>query len=761
MLNDSLRIYLTTIVVFVASIAISIHPSWGQEGGEEVERAAVVEGDSLLLDTLAQDMVASDILAQDSLLLDSVLLDSMLLDSMLLDSMLLDSTMLDSLATSSSGRRGMKKWWIKDTSEVNRVRLPLESYYFSDSVRARENFLWSIDKDYNRVKIGSVDTTLNNWRIDYPYQKEGVGDMSLGGLGQASQGISQYDRADYSDYIFAQPFDSYIFTSENAPFYNVKRATTQFSYIESGQTRYRETNFGILHAQNISPSSGFAIDYKSRNTRGQYSVEDTKNHNLATTFYHTGKKYAIQAGYLNNDITTEESGGIVAMWAIRDSIFEMPTGVPMKLGSAAATNRYRNNTVFVKQSYGIPLQSIGEDDFSIGDKSAIYFGHTFEYNRWSKLYSDTKASYTDDLAYVDSLGNYTSETYYYYDNWFIDATNTRDSIMESIVSNRLFMQAQPWSRNSIVGTLDGGVGVDVYTYSQFQLEDYLSGKMSQERFVSSFVYGSAEGQFKRYLSWNANIKVHPMGYRMGDYEFGGEMALNAYLRDKSLTLSGAFTNELRSPNYWQENLFSNHYIFETPLMKENITRAEVLLRIPHFNVEVKANQLLVDNMIYYNDECLVTQQSGVTSVTSIYLRKNLKIKGLNLDHKVLAQWSSNEIVAPVPALSAYLSYYYEFWVEKLKVLRLQVGVDCRYTTRYYMPDYNPALSTFFNQRSESIGAYPYTDVYLSAKWKRMRILIKYQHINQYMYGNDEYFTVAGYPQNPGALKFGFSWMFYD
>ncbi len=124
------------------------------------------------------------------------------------------------------------------------------------------------------------------------------------------------------------------------------------------------------------------------------------------------------------------------------------------------------------------------------------------------------------------------------------------------------------------------------------------------------------------------------------------------------------------------------------------------------------------------------------------------------------QWSSDHEVVPVPLLSAYLSYYYEFWAVK-DVLLLQMGLDARYTTSYYMPGYNPALATFYNQRDYSLGGYPYMDAYLMARWQNMRIFLKYQHLNDGLFGNGEVFSVANYPLNPGMFKFGISWLFHD
>jgi hypothetical protein len=144
----------------------------------------------------------------------------------------------------------------------------------------------------------------------------------------------------------------------------------------------------------------------------------------------------------------------------------------------------------------------------------------------------------------------------------------------------------------------------------------------------------------------------------------------------------------------------------------------------------------------------------------LYARKDFRVGGFHFDHRALVQISSDESVLPVPAFSAYLSYFFEFWVKR-DVLRVQLGIDGRYNTSYHAPSYNPALSAFINQREVRVGNYPYLDAFLSAKWKRMRILLKYQHVNQGLFGNGEYFQVARYPLNPRMFKLGISWSFYD
>ena len=650
-----------------------------------------------------------------------------------------------------------------DSTDVKKKRpkRPNESYYFSDTVRALPNWKWSIDPDFNRVNIAPLDTTLSDWRIDYVFYRQGVGDMALGGLGQSTQPVNWFDRRQDADFSFARSYDAYTARLDNVPFYNGKKPLTNLLYLEAGQKRYREEHFELVHSQNITPSTSANVNYKARSTMGRYDWQRTKNHVLSVAVAHTGKRYSIHAAYMHNNINTRENGGVVGEWAIADTTFEMPSGVPMRLASSEAHNHYRNHAFFVRQAYAIPLQRVTEYDFSLADLSAVYFGHQFEFNTWSKVYTDKRSTYTNERDhYNEELGKWESGTHSYYEDWFITPQNTRDSISERLISNKLFVQVQPWDRNGVVSTIDGGIGLDLHTYSYLRLTDYVSGKMTKDKRTSWYIYGAASGKIKRYADWGVDAKYYPSGYRGGDLSVDAKITLRAFIREHPLILSGRFLQELRSPSYWEENLFSNHYTWFNSFDKESETRFEVNFSVPDFALEVGAWQGVINKMIYNGADSRVAQHSGTVSLTSLYARKDFRIAGLHLDHRALVQITSDESVLPVPTFSAFLSYYYEFWVKR-DVLRVQIGLDGRFNTAYYAPSYNPALSAFFNQREVRIGNYPYIDFFVSAKWKRMRILLKVQHLNQNLFGNGEYFQVARYPLNPRMFKLGISWSFYD
>lgn len=655
----------------------------------------------------------------------------------------------------------------QDTTK-KKIRKPLESYFFGDSLRQRPNFVWNVDMFFNRIHEASVDSTLTGRQLNYPfYGEKGVGSAYQGQMGGATIPLDYAERQDYRNFRFAQAFDTYYFTPERARFFNVKRPLTQFSYYWSGQTSRYEEGFYITHAQNISPSTGFNIDYKSQGMRGFYAHSRARDKNLSMAFSHTGKKYTVHAGYIYNKVDNNENGGVQLDRHITDSIFELPQNIPVRLTSAK--NVIRTNTAYVVQSYGFPLRKTSEEDLSISDVTTIFVGHSSQYSRWTKVYTDTKAGSVWKEEVLNNDGSKTSVEREFYDHWYINTAQTRDSLAESLLSNRAFIQIQPFDREGIVGLIDAGAGVDIHRYYMFHPDQYITGFGKPASATDYYVYGAIDGKYKKYLDWGARALFHPVGDRSGDFEIEATASLSAFIKGRPVTLSGRFMTELRSPNYWSERYYSNHFMWDKSFFKEKETRLDVKLDVPFWALELGLTQSVVADKIYYAvdktaeqavGEFKPKQHNGTVSVTGVYADKDFRFGGFHLRNRVLLQWSTQESVIPVPLVSAHMSYYFEFDVVK-NVLRAQIGVDGRYNTRYYAPGYMPATAQFYNQSEKKLGGYPMLDFYLTGKWKRMRILLKFEHINENLFGQRNYFTLLHYPQHKRAFKLGFSWSFYD
>lgn len=645
------------------------------------------------------------------------------------------------------------------TKKKKRERKPLESYFFDNATRAKENFAWNVSTYYNQVHLTSIDTLLYDFNLDYPFLKNGVGDAYLGNQGAPSIPLGYYARPNFRDFQMAQPLYSYLYTVENAPFYNVKRPFTQLGYITGGSRQNAQENIRIMHAQNISPSTGFNVTYHTIGTRGIYVNQTTRDTDFSLGFNHTGKRYSAYAGYIFNTIRMKENGGVIDDYYVTDIIKERPFEIPFMINSGAS-NILKNNTFYTIHTYGIPLRRLSDDDFSMAGVPAIYIGYLLQYDGWNRLYRDNK-----NEMYTPNADGGTPEapepTDYLYKNWYFNPEYSQDSTSESKLTNRLFVQLQPWNRNGVVGTVNAGIGMDAHRYYQFQPGDYLNGNLRPVAKESYYVYGSVEGKIKKYFDWGGQLRYVPLGYRQNDFNAEANARLNLYFSDQPVSLSGRFSYSLSEPSYWSQTYYSNHYIWNNSFKKENETRFEVKLEVPGINAEAAFYQSVLTNKVYFGpDKVPVQNTSDIVSVTGAYARKDFRIGGLHLNHRVLLQWSNNQQVVPVPFFSAYLSYFFEFDIVR-DVLRVAIGLDGRYNTKYYAFGYNPSTGQFYNQREKQIGGYPMIDLFVTAKWKRMRILLKLEHLDEGFFNTREYFQVLHYPLNRRVFKFGVSWNFYN
>jgi hypothetical protein len=647
-----------------------------------------------------------------------------------------------------------KKEAVPDSLKEEKERKPLESYFFDDSLRNRTIFSWRVVPGHNQIDTIAVDTMSNRFETDYSFMLEDVGSAYLGNLGGAARPLNWFRQPRMQDFSFLNAYDAYLTTPERARFFNTKRPFTNLTWFMSGQTANAEEQLRVLHAQNISPSTGFNLDYLNRGTRGMYRYQAAKDKNLSLVASHTGKRYSVHGGYIYNMGEIRENGGIQNMGDVRDTVLNPVSMIDVKLNDAR--NNFKWNSFFVTQAYGIPLQRVTDADLSIADKSSIFIGHAFEYTAVHKQYTDTREGSRKGL--LDNAGRVIGYDEFY-EHWYIDPNRTRDSIGETKMDNKLFVQIQPWNREGIVGTIDGGIGFTTRRYYMFHPDDYLYQNRKTNR-TDTYLYGNVQGKLRRYLDWGAGIDYHFVGYRAQDIRLEAQLSTSAYIRRRPVTLRLHGFIDNRTADFWTENYRSNHFIWQNDFGKETETRLEATLDIPSIGLEAGAYNSLLGDPIYYGPDALPLQHSGTVNVTGVYVRKDTRVGILRLNHRVLYQTSTDASVAPVPQLSAYAAWFLDFNAVR-DVLRMQVGVDGWYNTEYYAPGYNPATMQFYNQQEMKLGNYPFLDAFVSAKWKRLRILVKFQHVNENLFGTRTYFQVPNYPLNRRMFKLGFSWSYYD
>ena len=666
----------------------------------------------------------------------------------------------------------LRKMEVKDSlravkdSIISATPRILETFALADSMHYKRIVVWKHDRKFHDINLQKFDTTYNFHFNEYPFFKEDVNTTWLGVSGSAEQSFNYFKREGSDGAIFYTNLQRYSYSPESIPCYNSKTPHTELAYwgtIFSTQEK-EESNIKVLTTQNITPALNLTLEYKRFGGNGLLRREDTDNRNAVIATNYLGKRYLMHGGYIYNSVTRSENGGIIDNFWIRDTTVDARE-IDITLKDAASTTT--KHTVYLDQSYKIPFNFINKirarksladsTDLSQSadtletDITSAFIGHSSEYTVFSKMY-------TDNISSSDKVGRA-----FYGDRFYLNPTKSADSLRVMKFENKAFIRLQPWTSDAIVSKLDVGIGDKLCIYYSFSPESYLKGN-TNVLLNSLYLYAGAKGQYKKYLNWDADGRYTFLGYELNDFGINANVAVNFYpfrrARTSPLTLKGHFETSLKSPDYYDQHLYTNHYKWDNDFGKISTTKVEAFLEIPRWELYASFGYGLLSNNIYYDTQGIVRQNADPMSVMSATLNKNFTLWKLHFDHQVLFQLSSNQEVLPLPMLALNLRYYLQFDVVK-KVMQMQIGADGRYNTKWYAPAYNPVLGVFHNQNIEEYGNCPYIDVFVNIQWKRASIFLKVINLNMgWPNKSADYFSAAGYIAPQTTFKFGIHWPFY-
>ena len=674
----------------------------------------------------------------------------------------------------------------------------LETFAFPDSMLYKRIVTWKLDTrfhDLDGLRDQTVDTSFNRNFYDYPFMKEDVNATYLGIAGSPLQYYNYIRRQEEDNAIFYTPYMTWTLSPETLPQFNTKTPYTELCYwgtLFANQEK-EESNIRILTTQNITPKFNFMLYYHNFKGNGMLKREDTGNRTAAISTNYLGDRYLMHAGFIYNRIERSENGGIIDKSWIRDtSVDAREIEVYLK----DASNKLKKRTLFLDQSYRIPFTFLDKEvraqrkaekaemarrdsimasgdstaiaaylakeeaesrsaegdmaaDSLITDVTTAFIGHSTEWTVFRKTYTD---------KINDEYGKA-----FYHDRFYLNPFTSMDSLRVMRLENRAFIRLQPWSDDAIVSKIDVGIGDKLLSHYNFSPESYLIGPTNILH-NSVYLYAGARGQYKNYFTWNANGDYTFAGHEINDFGIDGNITANFYPfrrhRTSPVTLRGHFETSLREPDYYEQHIYTNHFKWDNNFSKISKTKVEASVEVPRWKLSASFGYALLDNNIYYDTLGIVRQNTAPMSVMTAELRKDFKIWKVHLDHKALFQLSSNEEVMPVPRLALNLRYYLQFDVVK-NVMKMQIGANALYTTRWYAPAYNPVLGVFHNQKTEKYGNCPYVDIFVNVQWKRVSLFVKGVNINMgWPFKSVDYFTADGYIAPQRAVKFGITWPFW-
>ena len=647
---------------------------------------------------------------------------------------------------------------IKDSIIQNTPRI-LETPFLPDSLLYKRLTTWKHNRLFNSMEMVKWDTTANYHFYDYPFMREDAGATWLGMPGSAVQQYNYFRRDQEQSASFYKAQESWTYNAENFTFFNTKTPYTELEYSGNlfNSSSLSADNFRVFTTQNILPSLNIALEMKRYGGAGTLKNEKTDNRTYFVSGNYLGKRYMAHAGFIYNKISRQESGGMVDNLWIRDTTVDVRE---INVNLAAASNSYRKMTVFADQTFRIPFTFIEKlkhrgdttwhpSDTLDRDATTAFVGTATEFTTYSKKYVDNNS---DELAT------------FYNEVFNINPAKSADSLRNMRLDNRVFIRLQPWKDNAIVSKIEGGIGDRFQTF-YLQDPDEVLYKPSSHKWNSVYAYAGVEGSFKRYLKWDATGMYTFAGKEVNDFNINANATLNFFPfrrhPDSPISLKAHFETKLKTPDFYQQHFYSNHFRWENDFSKLSTTKVHATLDIPRWQLKAEVGYALLANQVYYDTLGVVRQHGNAESVFTVGLTKNFAFGPVHLDNTALVQLSSNQNVLPLPTLALNLRWYLQFNIIDPKVLQLQLGLNARYTTYWYAPSYNPVTGTFTTQNKERYGNCPVFDVFINAQWKKCCIFVKLENAgNGWPMQRKDYFTAHHYIQTSRAIKIGVSWPFY-
>lgn len=663
----------------------------------------------------------------------------------------------------------------RDSNKYDRNGNPIDTTAVNDANTIPIGlFSWKVDERFGNIISVPVDTLQLGFQ-NTNYTGGPTGHYTyLGNLGSPRIAHVYFDRKNPSQIYFTDPYDFTVKKAGDVVYTNTKSPFTNLTYYKQGDGRYGEERFKSYFAVNVNKKLGFGFDIDYTYGRGKYMHQSTALFNGNLFAYYQGDKYNMHFNFINENLKVAENGGIADDRYITYPLemaggkrtyrtYEIPTNL------ANIWNKNTGYHAFLTHRYNLGFyDKIKQENDTVDNEVFIpvtSFMHTLKVDMNKRQYISYDHAQNMNYFEHNYLGN--------------DSTDvTKHMSVKNTIGISLREGFNKWAKAGLTAFAS-------FEHRRFNLTDTITDAPGQ-RFVKEFkennfsVGGQLIKEQGRLLHYQVTGEAVIAGEDIGQFTVEGKGDLNFRLMNDTVRLELYAHIKNLNPIFYHRHFHSKHYWWDNDLSKINSTRIEGTFSIDHWKTKLKVSAENIKNYTYldntsvghpaadpdlpliYKNNVAVKQHSDNIQIIGATLQQDFKLGIFHLDNEVTFQKSSNDKILPLPKIVLYHNFYISAKLAK-KVLSVDLGADLRYFTKYYAPDYAPAIGQFYLQNHDTrykLGGYPMLNAYVNLHLKRTRIFVQMYNLLQ-KDGKDSYFYAPHYALNPRILKIGISWNFFD
>ena len=635
---------------------------------------------------------------------------------------------------------------------------------------------------------------------------------TLGNMGSPRMSRIFTDRPErFGYFIFSQPYDFFLRPFESFHFTNTLSPITNITYHETTSSDNGEDHIRAKYAVNIDKTTGIGFNLDYLYGRGYYENQATSQFGAVLYGSMVKDKYKAHLRLYSNYLKTTENGGITD-----DDYISNPEKFPSSFTTKdiptnlnKVWNKLYLNGGQLTHSYSIGYYRDKKQDKQAAEDSIklIILGKkkndtptpgdsltldSISPSKQPSLLSDA-AKGTDDSTLLANrifvpvtnfihtlevgsnqrsfISNKDNSTFFY--DKYMEGDSTLDKTTHIQVSNMFAIELcegfNKWAQAGlrIFAQHD-------YNHYSIPLTPVSFSTFNENRITLGGMLVRRKG---KHINYKLSGQTSSDGENWGEFELhgSGDLYLPLFKDTFMLNVCGSVINQRPTFFYrhyqsaflwWDNDNLSNQFssrigatLYNSKTKTKLAVNLENIKKYTYFSSDY--TQVTKNNNTYNAMSSAVKQASDNIQLFSATLNQDFRLGILNWENEITYQKVSNSDILPLPSVSLYTNLYLLFRIAK--VLRVEFGGDMRYFTEYYAPTYNPALGMYTNQPETNrikIGNHPVIDVYANCHLKHTRFYIMYHHVNYSSNGGNS-FLAPHYPINPGMLKLGLSWNFFN
>ncbi len=618
---------------------------------------------------------------------------------------------------------------------------------------------WKMQEDYTFADTLPNDTALLNHQIPHQLWRNNFANLTLGNNGSPAQSLFFPTIKRVEGFTFLNTIAPYLEADEDMLYYNTRTPYCNLAYQMSYPKRRSDEYVHVIFTQNVNRRFNVGFKFQLSSSIGRYESQRTDHVNFRFFGSHDGDYYRNNFLLVYHKAQIDENGGITNDEDILDPSDEgsdKPEDVQVNL--MYGTNYFGRYQMLYNHSYDIAhVTRIDEDSIETEvPVASLHHKLTLETTHHEFILDDI-SSYSDDVL-INTFG--TTSTILHNDT-------TYDQVKYTDIGNLFQIKMSEEFNTLLRFGLRLYLGNNIRTYHwdapsdivyDEDEEEYIYNRQRQgESRVTTYVGGQIFKNTGDAFLWNAGAKLYIQGYNAGDFKIDGLIQTSFPVFNRKTTLYAKGYIDMRSPEIFEEEYVGNHFQWDKSLDREKTVYLEAGLRWGE-TTHLMGYMATLTDRVYYGEDCLPTQKSDATEVLGAYLKQHFRGAGFNSLSRMAVQYSSDDDVLALPTFAIYSSNFFEHLF--FGVLTFQIGFDFRYNSKYYAPAYQPAIMQFYVQHERKVGGHYYLDPFINFHIKRVRVYLRYDHVNK-SWGSQDYFHTIHYPANPGTMRWGISWNFYD